>query len=164
MAKSGQLGDYKTIVFDSLTECQRLFKNEITSGSDRQLKLNEWGLLTNRMLSFIRLVRDLPFHIICTALSDKSTDDQGAIINNLPQFEGKKTANEIMQYFSAVGYVFSSNDIVNDKKVLVRKIMFEPTSKWFVKPCYPLTNLENPNMSDIIESIVSGKLKTTNKQ
>lgn len=158
MAKSGKLSKYETIVFDSLTECQKLFKDEIVGNRD-QLKIQEWGLLANRMLKFIRMIRDLPFHIVCTALADKNTDDQGAIVNNLPQFEGKKTANEIMQYFSAVGYLFSTNEIIEEKQVHIRKLMFEPTNKWFVKPCHPLTNLENPNMSDIIKSIITGELK-----
>lgn len=158
MAKKGELKKYDTLVFDSLTECQKLFKDEIVGNRD-QMKIQEWGLLANRMLKFIRLIRDLPFHIICTALADKNTDDQGAIISNLPQFEGKKTANEIMQYFSAVGYLFATNEIVDDKPVHIRKLMFEPTRTWFVKPCHPLTNLEDPNMSKIIKAIVSGELK-----
>ena len=157
MAKSGKLSEYKTLVFDSLTECQKLFKDEIVGNRD-QLKIQEWGLLANRMLKFIRLIRDLPFHIVCTALADKNTDDQGGILNNLPQFEGKKTANEIMQYFSAVGYLFGANEIVDEENVLTRKLMFEPTNKWFVKPCYPLTNMQDPNMTDIINSIVTGKV------
>lgn len=158
MAKSGQLKQYKTLIFDSLTECQKLFKDEIVGNRDN-LKIQEWGLLANRMLKFIRAIRDLPFHIVCTALADKNTDDQGAIVNNLPQFEGKKTANEIMQYFSAVGYLFSTNEIVNDQPTHIRKVMFEPTNKWFVKPCHPLTNIENPNMTKIIKSIVTGVLE-----
>ena len=157
MAKSGQLKQYKTLIFDSLTECQKLFKDEIVGNRD-QLKIQEWGLLANRMLKFIRAIRDLPFHIVCTALADKNTDDQGAIVNNLPQFEGKKTANEIMQYFSAVGYLFATNEIIDEKPTHIRKVMFEPTNKWFVKPCHPLTNLEDPNMSEIIKSIVTGVL------
>ena len=158
MAKSGKLSQYKTLVFDSLTECQKLFKDEIVGNRDT-LKIQEWGLLANRMLKFIRLIRDLPFHIVCTALADKNTDDQGGILNNLPQFEGKKTANEIMQYFSAVGYLFGANDLIDEKQILVRKLMFEPTNKWFVKPCHPLTNMQDPDMTQIINSIVSGKLK-----
>lgn len=157
-AKKGELKSYKTLVFDSLTECQKLFKDEIVGDRD-QLKIQEWGQLANRMLKFIRLIRDLPFHIVCTALADKNTDGEGAIVNNLPQFEGKKTANEIMQYFSAVGYLFGSNEIIDDKEVLVRKLMFQPTKQWFVKPCHPLTNLQNPDMSEIIDSIVTGELK-----
>ena len=156
MAKSGKLSQYQTLIFDSLTECQKLFKDEIVGGRDT-MKIQEWGLLANRMLKFIRAIRDLPFHIVCTALADKNTDDQGAILNNLPQFEGKKTANEIMQYFSAVGYLFATNEIVNDKPTHVRKLMFEPTKAWFVKPCHPLTNLEDPTMSAIIKSIITGK-------
>ena len=166
MAKSGKLDKYDTIVFDSLTECQKLFKDEIL-GSRDTLKIQEWGLLANRMLKFIRLVRDLPFHIICTALADKITDGDGVVTMNLPQFEGKKTANEVMQYFSAVGYLFGKNEIVKNEdgsetKTLNRHLMFENTNRWMVKPCHPLTNVVNPNMSAIIDQIVLGTSNTKN--
>jgi len=164
MAKSGKLNKYDTIVFDSLTECQRLFKDEILGDRDT-LKIQDWGLLATRMLKFIRLVRDLPFHIVCTALADKLTDSEGVITMNLPQFEGKKTANEIMQYFSAVGYYFQKSTIVktsdgDEHKQLVRNLMFENTTKWMVKPCHPLTNVSDPNMTDIISRIISGSNTT----
>lgn len=158
LANTGQLDSYDTLVFDSITEIQRMFKDEII-GNKEQLSIKEWGTLAKKMQSFIRKIRDLPFHIICTALADRTTDDEGATLSNLPQFEGKKTANEIMQFFTAVGYLFNTTKTVENETVRVRKLMFESSDKWFVKPCHPLGNQENPNMTEIIQSIITGEVQ-----
>ena len=69
MAKSGKLNKYKTIVFDSLTELQKMIRDGILNGrSSDQMKIQDWGKLAQRTIGFIREIRDLPFHIVCTAL------------------------------------------------------------------------------------------------
>ena len=158
MAKVGELDNYQTLVFDSLTEIQRLFKDEI-QGDSNQFQLQQWSTLTYKMTNFIRMIRQLPFHIVCTCLSDRQTDENGTVTLHLPQFQGKKTAGEIMQYFSAVGYYFTSYETIDDQQVLTRKLMFEGSERWAVKPCYPLTNMSNPNMTEIINSIVTGEIE-----
>ena len=158
MAKSGELDNFETLVFDSLTEIQRIFKDEI-QGDKEQFQLQQWGTLTSKMTNFIRMIRQLPFHIVCTCLSDRQTDENGTVTLHLPQFQGKRTAQEIMQYFSAVGYYFKSYDTIHGtEKVLTRKLMFDGSERWAVKPCHPLTNMSNPNMTDIINSIVTGEV------
>ena len=159
MAKTGKLDKYDTLIFDSLTECQRLFKDEILGDRD-QLKIQEWNTLATRMLGFIRVIRDLPFHVVCTALQGNLQDSEGTIILNCPQFEGRKTANEIMQYFSAVGYLFGREQTVVgedevERKELVRHLVFEGSAKYMIKPCYPLTKEVDPNLTTIINKITN---------
>ena len=96
--KKGDAKQYKSIVFDSLTEIQRLFKLDILNGKGSEnMNFKDWGKLADRMLGFIRMCRDLPFHIICTALRTETYNDEGAIISVGPSFEGRKTGNEVKQ-------------------------------------------------------------------
>ena len=151
--------NYETIVFDSLTECQRLIKDEIL-GAREDLSLRDWGKLASKTLSFIRTIRDLPYHIICTALSSNLTDQEGGIVRTGPSFDGKKTGNEIMQYFSAVGALYQKETQEGAKRFL----MFTGPQRYMIKPCADLTGtLEDPNMKDMISKL-SGAIKNASKK
>lgn len=161
--KDGALAEYETIVFDSLTECQRLFKKEILQGQiDRktgkartQLTQQEWGILAEKTLGFIGSLRNLKFHVIATALADYETNDSGTVIKAKPMFEGKKTQNNVMQYFSAVGYLYNETITHEDnQKEDVRRLLFSGSKRLMAKPCGNLTDTVNPNATEIIESII----------
>jgi len=158
MAKSGELKKYQTLCFDSLTELQKMIRDGILNGrSSDQMKIQDWGKLAQRTIGFIREIRDLPFHIVCTALKSDSINEEGAVISVGPAFEGRKTGNEVMQYFSAVAALHSQKK--EDKTV--RSLYFSGPQRMMVKPCHPIDGqIENPNLTEIINSIINNKAIT----
>ena len=59
-----------------------------------------------------------------------------------------------MQYFSAVAALSSKNT----DKGTVRSLHFSGPQRMMVKPCHPIDGqIENPNLSQIIESIINNK-------
>ena len=131
-------------------------------GSDQMIH-KDWGKLADRMLGFIRMCRDLPFHVVCTALRTETYNDDGAIISVGPSFEGRKTGNEVMQYFSAVGALSCHIDSDNVEQ---RAVHFTANKIMMVKPCHPITGkIDNPNMTTIINAICENSTdKLTSKK
>ena len=74
-AMTGELAEAgaRVLVIDSLTEVQRLIKDEIiASKGGADLTIQDWGTLTEKMRRLLRTIRDLPFHVVCTALAPVS--------------------------------------------------------------------------------------------
>jgi hypothetical protein len=167
----------RTIVIDSLTEIQRLMKDEILQQrladerkeakskgekepTETTLTLADWGSLTEKMRRFMRLLRDVPYHVVCTALENGETDESsGTAVRYLyPSFEGKKLHNEVAQYFNAVGYCFKKEKASeNGEKQVFHRVMFEGPSRYLVKPCFPLTGVQEPNVTEWFRVLASGK-------
>lgn len=143
----------ETLVVDSLTEIQRMFKDEIIEKSNKKLfSLQNWGELTETMRKFMRMLRSLDCSMVCTALSQYIQEEDTNRI--LPAFEGQKTPQEIAQYFSAVGYVFRSTS--KDEKGISsfsHRIMFEGPTRVTCKPCAPISGIVDANMADIFKTI-----------
>jgi hypothetical protein len=112
--RAGLGGEFKaagrrTAVFDSITEVQRLFQDEILAkkpADARTMELQDWGLLTERMRGFCRTLRSLPLDVVATALAEHTVEDAKGAIWSKPAFSGRKLASEVAQYFNAVGYAY----------------------------------------------------------
>lgn len=109
-----------SVVFDGLTEIQQLFKDELLGklrkemltkvqtgakldDDDVFMTLEMWGLLSTKMRLFLRMVRNLDYNVVCTALAeDELIGDKQYLF---PSFQGKKLYGEVMQYFDAVAWV-----------------------------------------------------------
>ena len=136
----------EVVVFDSLTEIQRILKDSIV-GKGR-MSLQHWGILTDKMRSMMRSIREIPMHVVCTALSSvNSTDDGESFV--VPAFEGKKLANEIAQYFNAVGYVYKRQDPNN--KSIVHSVMLTGPHTYMCKGVAPLQAIEDTNINGWIK-------------
>ena len=90
----------QAVVIDSLTEIQRLVKEDIVGNS--QASLQHWLLITERMRRLIRAIRDLDLHVVCTCLAATKYDSD-QVKHVVPCFEGQKLHLEAPQYFRAVG-------------------------------------------------------------
>lgn len=143
----------ETLVVDSLTEIQRMFKDEIIEKSNKKLfSLQNWGELTETMRKFMRMLRSLDCSMVCIALSQYQQEEDTNRI--LPAFEGQKTPQEVSQYFSAVGFVYRTQQ--KDEKgnsTFVHKVMFEGPTRVTCKPCAPLSGIVDANMTDIFKTI-----------
>lgn len=143
----------ETLVVDSLTEIQRMFKDEIIEKNNKKLfSLQNWGELTDTMRNFMRMLRSLDCSMVCTALSQYVQEEETNRI--LPAFEGQKTPQEVSQYFSAVGFVYRTQQ--KDEKgnsSFIHKVMFEGPTRVTCKPCAPLSGVVDADMSEIFKVI-----------
>jgi hypothetical protein len=156
-ALSGTFADQgcKTIIVDSLTEIQRMMRDEIMAGRQNyaDFSMKDWGELTERMRRFVRILRDVPYHVVATALSQVTEDDQG-VRHILPQFQGRAIPNEIAGYFSLVGYVYKREveDEAGDR-VILHQTMLEGPSRIMCKPCGSLGGIVDTDVTEWIRQI-----------
>ena len=146
----------ETVIIDSLTELQRMLKDEIldqkrgNGSAVVQWTLQDWSTLTDRMRKLIRSIRDLPFNVVCTALAEVNIDEQERR-HVVPSFEGKKFANEIAGYFSLVGYVFKQSEEQEgegQQSILRHRVLLNGPSTYLTKSISPLNSVEEPNIAD----------------
>lgn len=150
MAQAGRLPEgRRTLVVDSLTEVQRLYRDRIARGSSR-FTLEQWGQLAGDMRGFMRGLRTIPYHVIATALASWEVDDAGER-HGYPAFDGKKTAAEIPQFFSFVGLVRRRETEAG----VERLITLEGPSRIVVKPCAPLTGTVPADVGVILDAITT---------
>lgn len=149
----------QTVVLDSLTEIQRLMKDEIMTGRPpgEGMTLQDWGELTERMRRMMRTIRNLPYDTVCVALDAFSEEENGPRYV-YPSFEGKKLHNEVVQYFNFAAYVFKRERTsgANGEKTIEHAAMLEGPSRYLVKPCAPLTGIQRGPMSDWFDTLREG--------
>ena len=158
-----QAHQFETLVIDSMTELQRLLMVKILARSNRtKMQLADWGDLANEMVRYIRAIRDLPCHVVCTALQDSYVDDDSGKRFVQPSFQGKKTVSVIAQFFNAVGLLYKRQ---GEGAISERLIMWDGPEWVMCKPCHPLAGVhEQPEMSDIVHSISTVKPKAKRKK
>ena len=148
MAMDGKLPEKRrTLVIDSLTECQRLIKDEIMASKPKgaPFSLQDWGVMHERWRRFMRALRDVPYHVVCTALSEAVVSEADGVRYVQPAFEGRKTGSEVAQYFNAVGFCYKANSTdENGLSKVEHRCMFEGPSRYTLKPCDPLTGTQEP--------------------
>lgn len=154
-AKSGEIrrAGYDRLVLDSLTELQRLFKDEIQAAkgtSDAEFSLQDWGTLNEKMRKFLRTLRALPLPVAATGLDEQVQDGEGTI-NVKPAFEGKKTSSEVAQYFNAVGFCAKRVTITGEgdkaETKAVYRVMFDGPARYMTKSCSPgVTGVQEANV------------------
>jgi hypothetical protein len=161
LAQDGSLREqgFESLVIDGLTEVQQLIRDEISArkGGD-EFTIADWGELTDKMRKLMRLLRTLAsrYHVVCTMLSEE--EFAGEVKHVRPAFQGKKLANEVMQFFSAVGYVFKRPAKGEDSGV-EHVAMFDGPSRIKAKNCHPLRGSRPGPISDWIEDLRSGSAR-----
>ena len=149
----------KTIVIDSLTELQRMLRDEISAtkraGPNGEIRwtLEDWSTLTDRMRKLVRAIRDLPFHVVAICLSDTEVDDSGARWV-VPSFQGKKLPNEVAGYFNVVGYVFRRAESQEDgTSLLTHRVLLRGASNYLTKSLPALKSVEEPNLQSWVDRV-----------
>jgi len=97
---------FKVIFIDSLTEINELAKDQILKssgpGKDKEMMtLQDYGLLLTHMIGLVRKYRDLPYHVIFTALEENYKDEQTGAVSFVCSLNGKFAVN-IAGYFDEV--------------------------------------------------------------
>ncbi len=103
-------GYYKTFILDSITELQKLDMAWVMEEQRKKKpetdvdvpSQREWGKSGNHMRNILRAARDLPMHVIVTALEAHEQDDTTNITRYFPSIPGK-LRGEIPGFFDIVG-------------------------------------------------------------
>lgn len=160
----------QTIVLDSLTELQRMLRDEIVASRKGQpggeaFSLQDWGTLTDRMRKLVRTVRDLPFHVVCIALAASENDEATGQRYTQPAFDGRKLPNEIAGYFSLVGYVYRERSKAEDGTVTVaHRVLLQGPPTLLTKALPGLDPVEHPNVTAWLAKLNGEQLPATTPQ
>lgn len=93
---------YRAIVLDSLTEASDLLLKELEEkhrGSKNGFE--KWGELSAEMLGVVKWFRDLPYHVLVTALAKEETDENGRT-EYWPMVAGKAVTRQLPGIFDNV--------------------------------------------------------------
>ena len=158
-----------SIVFDGLTEIQRLFSDEIKAKRSEEnngaqvdtLQMQEYNILLERMLRFLRFVRNLEYHVVCTALSVRSETSNGVKVE--PMFVGKKLPNLVSQFFNIVGYMKKVEVMQEENKILQHRVILNTSSAYITKGTKQLDAVEEPNLRKWLKRIMEDKESVNNK-
>lgn len=153
---------FTTIVLDSLTEAQRMLRDEIENSPKRKgngaegLSRQEWGILADKTRALVRALRNLPFNVVCTALMEDRTDDQD-VRRIAPLFQGQKTGHEIPQWFTIIGALTRSVSKGEEgEKLVARRLILDSSTNVLSKVTEPLEGvIINPDLTDIFDRIHS---------
>lgn len=150
---------YKTVVIDSLTEAQKVSMYSVlatpsSTGRDRDPdipEMRDWGKSGEQVRRFVRSFRDLPCHVIFTALQADTKDQLSGAVTSKPALPGK-LADEIPAYLDEVLYLYAKPT----KEGVERKILTEPTGKYLAKDRSGKlpTVVSNPTMAKLAEAML----------
>lgn len=156
---------YQTVVLDSFTETQASVLKEImVAVSERDENRDEftpqfqdYQRLVGVMREIVRGFRDLPMHVVFTALTREDKDDMTGRVTVRPRLS-PAVANEIPGFMDVVGYLYMStekNGEVEDGPMEIhRNILLVPTGKYLAKVRAPEgteipTHIKDPKFKDI---------------
>jgi len=87
---------FKSLAFDGATEFQRLAIMEITGNREKRpgdplqaTEIQHWGQALNRVVHVVRLLYQLPMHVMLTALEDDRKDETTGAIRSVPWLWGQ---------------------------------------------------------------------------
>lgn len=100
-----------TLAIDGGTEIQRLIKDaqigdDLSNGSQEKLDYSLYNESTRKLL---RICRNIPLHVVMSALVRTKGNEESDELELWPSFEGGKLPGEAAGYFSAVGYATKTN-------------------------------------------------------
>lgn len=155
--KSGEISEFETLVIDSLTNAQTMIKDRILSKStNKRMQRHDWGDLAEETLSLVQHLRFLDCHLVCLALRDDELVSESGRRYTFPLFAGKKTKNNISQFFNAIGYLSREAGETG----ISRTLLFDGDESILCKPCFPLpSHAPNPDLSQIINSMTGEELE-----
>lgn len=152
---------YETVVLDSGTDLQRRMARRIIdqglmkrpNRDPEVLEEGDWGRLGIRTRTILRAFRDLPMHVVVTALARTMKND----IRVVPYFEPRSLAEEVPAFFSLVGYLGVRFD---DEGRAIRKLLVEQTEEYVGKnPGGALPPIiDNPNLTEIFKAATAAKM------
>lgn len=130
---------YKTVIFDSVTDIQRVLLKEIVDDRMRikpesdpdTVEREDWGKLGTRLRKVIRTFRDLEVNMIVTALAREYEDDEAPSRTTLA-LAGQMRA-ELPAFLDVVCYMQVESRRVKGKRRQRRVLRPQPTTRYVAK-------------------------------
>lgn len=161
---------YKTIIVDSLSECQKfsmsqIMKAVVLKDSDRDpdvASLREWGKNGEQIRRLVRAFRDLPCHTIFTALVSEDRDDRTNTIKIRPGLPGK-LKGEVAGYVDIVLFMYKKEVRVDRELEVKTLVLTQGTERQVAKDRSGQLPqlLESPTM-DTIYRLIKGQEQHAN--
>jgi hypothetical protein len=159
--------DVRTIVIDSGTELQTVLLDEIVDDASKRggkartgpddVQLQDYGTCTKRMQRLFRQFRDLPCHVIVTALVREvfppatRQRPNPAPVTAHPDFT-RKLSNSVMGYFDHVWYMWREDDkhyLLTQDAGIHRGKTRGPNFAAALGP-----KVENPNLGVLLDTLI----------
>lgn len=125
--------DYKWIAIDSATELsQKCFADVEAELGDAKNGFEKWGLYERKITFALKWVRDLPMHVLITALAADETDDNGAT-HYWPMMVQKKVQKLIPALYDNVFALIRKTSEQNGKITVRRYLACDQVNGWHGK-------------------------------
>jgi len=150
---------FDAICLDGITDAQRILRSYYTEkqgakAGTQKTSQESWGLLIDATAKFARDLRDIPLHVLVTAL-DQEESVEGVGIVHRPGVSGKRLPNDLGQYFNAVGYLHTAQRA----RRLRHEVLFRGNEQYLVGAPDFLDDVEIPDPSVWIAKM-QGELST----
>jgi len=166
--KSDDKHGHETVVLDSLTEMQKLSMDSILTdgaeskpGKDVEIaELRDWQRSMEQIRKMVRAFRDLPMHVIFTALRAETGQDTGEVTYK-PSLPGK-LSDDVSAAMDIVGYLFVQDmEGENGEVYSVRRLLAQPKGRYVAKDRSGKLGavLNEPTMPAILDLIYDRKKK-----
>src|SRR5690606_6666344 len=102
-----------------------------------------------------RYFRDLPMHVIITALAQEVRDERDGSVTVKPSLPGK-LADEVAGFLDIVGYLGTSERTIDGKRIIIRQMLAQPMGKYIAKDRSDRLGqyIEEPTMTKILDAVV----------
>jgi hypothetical protein len=125
------------LIIDSLSEiCEVCLAHEMEAARDPR---KAYGELAKRMITFVRLCRDLPMHVIMTAKMDRDTSGTDAFMTvGLP---GKMLIKDVPHFFD---FMLPLRTFQDDEGTIRRALQTQPADGYVAKSRVPFKEVFIP--------------------
>jgi phage nucleotide-binding protein len=147
------LEKYRTLVVDSFTELQRLNMDKICG--QKQARIQDYGTSTTQLGDLVRVLRDMPIHVVLTALNREKKDggEAGKIIEVAPSLT-EQLGKTVMGAVDMVWYMWQpeptkEGDLPPRKMLTTNSGIFCGKTRGvkFAEKIGPI--VENPNLAEL---------------
>jgi hypothetical protein len=108
LRKDENLARYKTLVIDSATELEAIVLPEVCSDHNMDIEKADarrlYGAANKRQITLYRMLRDLPMHVIITALVREEKTESGTVTRVRPALSNG-AANALMGFVNCTWYL-----------------------------------------------------------
>jgi len=149
--------EFDTVVIDSITELQVILVEDLTKKQGAQTPdIRTWGLVFTKMRSITKAFRELPYHLVFTALERTFRDEITGKVYFGPDLLGQ-SADKVPAYFD---FIFRTvTKPVTDSKGLKTgevsyRLITRGTDSYFAGGRSPVLEIEEePDLTKIFEKV-----------
>jgi hypothetical protein len=144
---------------------QRLMMDEILSEKKQNKDVfskNDYGTLARRMQAFLRMIRDMDYHVIVLGLADWMYDEESERLIMSPLLKGS-VSKEVAGYFNVVGFAYKRQDESpstdeNDKHDtgVSHYVLVDGDDRYVAKPFGALVGVVRPDWNLWLKTLAQG--------